>query len=815
MKLVPLLNHPGKFILERVRFISMKRYPVHSSWFLLFLLISIFFVGYFFLRFQFKAYADANSATASMSPSALAADTTDTFTFSLTNSGTAAILFLTITRPTDAVSLVGTNVSGWQKSTTSNSITLWGNSIASGGNITFGIAVRSGSTIQAPIDWIVTASPNTNGSNSFSVSGSLSLTVGNYLSPTPTPTHTPIPTATPTTTSTPIPTSTTSPTSASATTTPTPTSTATTVVIVTATPLPTSSTTVSTVAPTPTITANPTPTLDILPPTLEINNLTEKIYNRTPLIKGLAADPGGIKQILYSVNNNQFLPVPGVSSRNQFVTFSFTPVDLTISGLYSIIIKTIDEANNVSISRPINFTLDNVSPRIVLETSLSGISSRAPPLIGFVTDSSGVTQIEFSANGGLNWQPLMIKNSGERAVFIADIPDPTEEGIYELVFRASDTAGNITVIGPYTLTVDRLAPSAGIFLIRSGNTLLSPDSIDGYSGMTGFPFTFIISTVGGVIQGSITFRSSGSEVVTLPLSKTPRSNIWEVTFNPDTPGIREVVIQLSDGINPPVTEKLTSLNIKSPRCAREMGKKSGISSHITLRSFDLWQGKYTAWNGPAHDQINPLPAEDGCYAYLVPAGKYQLQIKAPLYDTVETDALDVYRVSFISYPVTLYPNRCVKLGLISFCLPWTRQIYLPAVPENLQTEGTGKAGQNIRNLEKVDDLFSQIEGKEALVLVVNSWFPGIDSLLDKIKQIFRTNNRHRILVIFPQESIRYVETWKKQAGYDLDIVADPDGLITSSLDLHTGPYVISIDKGGFINKITADISDIFKLASNN
>ena len=129
---------------------------------------------------------------------------------------------------------------------------------------------------------------------------------------------------------------------------------------------------------------------------------------------------------------------------------------------YQIQVRAKDAAGNMGSSntQSVSIVCDLVPPVITLSlpTANQIINGSSLAIAGTASDNSGLSKVEVSTNGGLNWS-LATGTTSWSYVWST----PIEDGLSHLILaRATDTANNTTTTTPITITVDRVLPQLSI-----------------------------------------------------------------------------------------------------------------------------------------------------------------------------------------------------------------------------------------------------------------------------------------------------------------------------------------------------------------
>ncbi len=666
---------------------------------------------------------------------------------------------ISIQRPTEAITIGDVHTS-WEAQSDGDQIILSGGEIPPGDSVTVDVDITTGSQTQSTQPWSIDVSSDASGNNMVGSSGDFSFTVTEAVTPTISPTATP----------------------GEATPTPTP------VVLTTIT--------------TNTVILTPTPLPDRAAPIVIVHDVAQSVYKAIPPLKVSVKDESGIDSVWYTVNSAAFTRIVGISSSsNAPLDFSFTPKHATVSGLYKITVKAIDRAGNVSISTPITYSLDSLGPTILLASTFKPVMSKTPKLIGTILDTSGVASIDYSINDKKTWRALSGTVTDRGVEFSSDILESDQEGVYTLFIRATDGVGNTTTIGPYAYAIDRIAPRAGITIVKNGSAILLPDSSGTFHGVSSQKFTIYIPTIGGVSKGILLVGRLDGMDERISLRTSFQYGMWEASFTPSQAGEYKLSVELDDTIRPSVVIPLYTILITNPACILDAKTHSRISASVSIYSYDQMQQKFLPWKAEAFDQQNPI--KGSCYVWNLPKGTYRLSVKSHGYKPVDTSSFTLSDSTIVSEQILMNPTRCFSILWFSPCLSWHDQVEIyPNKFLDIHRADEEKIFIQIpQHLSKLRDILLDTDME---VVMMNTWMPESIEFATRVEHLSQETNRPMVFLL-PYEHDSFLQSWRRDAHIGLPLIADPDGDVAETIGRHTGPLFIRISKDGFIQSIQTHI----------
>ena len=212
---------------------------------------------------------------------------------------------------------------------------------------------------------------------------------------------------------------------------------------------------------------------------------------------------------------------------------------------------------------------------------------------------------------------------------------------------------------------------------------------------------------------------------------------------------------------------------------------------------------------------NPREIIDGNFSFILPVGKYYLEIIAPGYMRTKTHIFEVQKALPLVSDYQLKKSPKINLGPISFFLPTfladliNANIGLPKIgmaEEISLKESEFPIVSLYLGKEKEESL--NLRGRPSLVVVTSSWLPSVSEQIKIIGELAKENQNLNYLIVLSQETGSKAEVFVKRGKYEVPILADPDGEIVTELKLQSLPINIFINskgiiketKGGVLNK---------------
>ena len=654
--------------------------------------------------------------------------------------------------------------------------------------------------------------------------------VGSTLSATvtvnPAPTNTPVPTTTPTATSTPVPPSATPtplPTSTS-TPIPTPTSTPTPVPTSTASPTPTpvppTSTTAPTSVPTETPTVaptsaavtdtpspsatpgpeSPTPTLTtvssepavVYSPSLSLSSTPSNPTNdATPSFSGKAnIEQGTLIAVEYNIDGaSEWLPAAANDGKfdGKEEDFSFETTSLS-EGSHKVTVRVKSQAD-VSTSVESSVTVITIPPSVSLSAPAQNPTNNTTPrFTGHASSASGtVTRTEITLDNGATWLPA-VYSGGSFGLTTQTL----EDGNYQVSARAFDNAGNVGRSGTVTLVVDTIPPVIGGGVQALGPQILTPNENNSISMVAGTETTIAMSMKGGVTGAQIQTGDGNFDLV-----PQPGTDLWVGKVKFESEGAKEVVVSAVDGANNRAERLFNTLLVEKKGAVSDQATGAKITdAEISVYYFDTIVQQWVLWEGASFGQENPqISGDDGAFSFMVPAGKYYVEIKAPGHRTTQSEILTLTGTSTLNFDLSMRSNPLLSLP---FSPPDTvvvtvggnkqisEKVTKPAVGSDAPTAGLPLENhKNKKLLLTFLSPWSPLSQDQALIL------SGIDS--------------DEILAVSLQETEARTQVFMQRGSYTFPIVADPEGKSGTDYNVTILPQHYLIDSSGKIQEIITGV----------
>ncbi|MBI2020484.1 carboxypeptidase regulatory-like domain-containing protein [Candidatus Daviesbacteria bacterium] len=726
----------------------------------------IFFLVVFFLRLLAPplAVGAVSSCTASVTPTSVNTNTDSSFTFTLNNTSSQTIVWMKVTRPSSNFTLGGFSIGGWNVSSSDEARTFTGGSLSNGGNIVFTISATSGSSEASSANWTVQASDDSGGASPTTCTGTLGTAISGAGADTTAPTI--------------------------------------------------SNIVISEVSDT----------------VAKISWTTDESANST-LLYGKTTDYGGTKTDSSRVTSHAFT----IDALSANTTYHFNVKSADASGnksesgdqTFATAKAGTTTTTTTTVTKSVTATPkpDTSVPRVTLDLDFEKAYTEPPKISGKATDSDaggdkgGINSIEFSIDDGKSWLPVdNVTGIGSKSTTFDFIPPIFEDGNYQIKVRAKDLTGNTTVTTSKTLIVDRLPPTVGGVLFSIGPQIISPTPEGYIIALVGLSQKITLSEVGGPIEVKVERgKGKGESQELTSLTKNLDNGLWSGELNFTEPGIHELTVNSVDGADNKTSKKINTVLVLENGQVKDKGGQQIKNVKVSLYYFEPTSQRFILWDGAPFEQQNPQSlGEDGSYKLLLPAGKYYLKIAAPGYKGLKTEIFTISQTQPVNQDFTLEKAQGFQIG--PFFLYWPSlqstsvnlKLSHPSLPPLLDNF----AGQELPFLEFPNSELNtnQFKGKATILTLSSIWSPQTAEVLTILDSL--VSKEINVVSVMVQETASKVDIFNKRGNYQIPVLADPDGVLTTELGVLNLPTHLFLDRKGIIKKVRVGVLKRQELLDN-
>lgn len=475
---------------------------------------------------------------------------------------------------------------------------------------------------------------------------------------------------------------------------------------------------------------------------------------------------------------------------------------------------TVTNPATVTIIRPFEVPIkavptEKVVPVITRTSAWTGPQKTAPGITGTATDNEAVARIEYSIDDGRNWQPVdRVVGIGTKRADFSFVPLNLIDADYVVKLAAIDTSGNRAVSAGTLLVIDRLPPQAGELVITFGTDVLAADTAGVTVLVVGGMYQLTTSSIGGATSVNIKAKRRGStQVATIStLSQSADTGLWNGMLVLTDGGAYELWADSLDGAGNRTTRLIGATDVMLPGKVVDGQGKLIAGGTVTLYYLEPASKNWVVWDGAPYGQRNPQPIIRGSYSLMVPAGQYYMETSDTSRARTVTKRFSVRKPT--SLTSRLIVGMRVPLGLGRLAFSWNAQAVTlsqaPAPSSSSALVGqrlpafalSGTAGGTKRNFD--------LTGRPTIVSLVNLWSPSSTDQLAALARLQR-NPDIGVTPVFVHGNAPSVRSYLGTAGYDLNGLADPDGVLTEALGVGPGPKHLLIDRTGSIKKVMVGV----------
>lgn len=537
--------------------------------------------------------------------------------------------------------------------------------------------------------------------------------------------------------------------------------------------------------------------------------------NLVPSFSGTAyVDNGTITSVEYSLDNgSNWIPVSPSDGKydSGSENFAFTTKRLS-PGDYTLLIRGLSLAGVYTQSSSYGsrtFSVKPAPPSVSLDEISSTPTQNATPTISGSATSEFLTieKTEISLDGGNSWTPVTL--SGGRFSFT---PQPLEDGNYDIVARAIDTDGNIGTSQTQTLIVDNLPPILGGVNLSLGPQNLIPEEDGTLSVVSGADITFTVSTKGGVTK--LTVKAGG---MTYDLSHKSGSSIWSGLVGFSATGSQDFVLIAEDGAGNRIEKSLGKIVIIPSGKITDKGNGESIEgAKVSLYYYDTSTKSWVLWDAPTYGQVNPrVTSTRGIYSFMVPAGRYYIEVSAPGFYKAQSQILTVDKLSAVNADFALRPTPKFtitlpvigKLTLIipNFFPPDENIVNLnETTAEAIASPLIGKSAPSLilsnTHGETID--IRNTRGQKVVLSFIANWSPqSIEqaAILSEFAEGKPANTT--VLAVGLQQNSSVAQTFMNAGDYKFTLLADKNGTSADSYNVAFLPTTYFIDSQNIVRDI--------------
>ncbi len=709
--------------------------------------------------------AAINSCSATVQPHSVAPYSSQALQFTLNNTDTADIQWVTITSPSDNFVIDTANAPGWnQESNNISAAVFQDGSLTAGSSQLFQVNIVTPNQQSSAENWTVEVSDDPGGANSYSCSGTLSTTlVGNLADSTP-PT------------------------------------------IYNIDVVPVSATSVSVTWQTD------EPSTSIVDYGLD-TIYGDQVSNGSALTTSHLVTLTGLKHrssYHYQITSTDAAYNTSPSGDNTFIT-SDPPVSLaapTVAPVAAVVTPaTVTEIPLLKKSAEKN------PPTVKVTYSGPKVVATMPTVAGSADDDTLLASVQYSTDSGKNWLPVdSVTGLGSGHATFSFTPKVSDDGNYGLLVRAIDTSSNVGLSAPFTIVIDRLPPELSGSLLSLGPQVLEPGSDGTFTTVAGIDQKLTISSVGGPTSVSISAQLARSkrsaQVFTLTYSED--TGLWSGTLNFSASGQYNLTIHGQDGAGNTTNRNLSIVRVLAPARVVTSDHKSvtaTVTAYYQLPDTKNW----VVWDGTGYSQHNPqLTPRSGTVGLFLPAGTYYLKVKAPGYHTLVSSTFTLHESTPLTTELKLSVAHGLRIGSANFVWPTfgIQQIASTSVSTQAGRRNS-LVGRPLPALTLTDTdgkilHAGEFKGVPTDLVAGTTWAPTMSEQLPAVSAL-QARQTYRVLPIALQENAGKARAYAAIAGLKLRWLVDPNSSLSSSYGVPSVPTHYFVDRSGIVRSVVVGV----------
>lgn len=311
--------------------------------------------------------------------------------------------------------------------------------------------------------------------------------------------------------------------------------------------------------------------------------------------------------------------------------------------------------------------IDNTLPTISFDLAGPLLVSKIRLLFsGSATDNlSGIKFVEYSIDGATWFKALIAEGYlQKKAAFVIRHPFELSDGKYDFGVRAIDAAGNISKPNFEKIIVDSTPPRIGSISISSGALTLFPEEDGLVYVLKDRPYKMLLSASSDAEEVNINAKSA----IAAKLALNKSISLWEGEFTFKEAGDYLLAIYARDKIGNSQTRTMFKFRVAdSGYVYNEQTGERVEGAKVTAFIFNEADSRWLIWDGEAFGQPNPQTTDaNGEYGFLVPAGKYRLEITSSDFEKARTQELDAKKNTLINVNVPLAPKKGIIRKLMEY-----------------------------------------------------------------------------------------------------------------------------------------------------
>lgn len=412
------------------------------------------------------------------------------------------------------------------------------------------------------------------------------------------------------------------------------------------------------------------------------------IHNNPPDVRFLRPKPrgaiGGSYEIVFEIQDRDLDPMkqtslsyrrlPGrtltVLAENMEANTFPWDVSALEQGFYELILQATDGVSDNSLT--IEFLIDNTAPEVNFKALDQPLRAEAITLEmqgNAADDFSGVQYVEYSIDNE-NWFKALISAGYQerQAAWRFKHPVELQDGSYEVRFRATDLAGNVSQIPePQKILIDSIPPRIGSYIISAGPLILLPEG-ELFRVPAGTQAKFTVSLESDAKTASLS-------IGTAKIQLANKAGLWETEILLGESGEYKMFLTAKDQAgNEAAKREIGTIEVISRGKVISAENNLPVEGvQMAVQVFRSDDQSWVRWQAEAYAFSNPVfTSSNGEYDLLLPPGVYRIALQKTGFQRLKSSDFELINSQFVAFDFALQPRTGLKgffenlLELITF-----------------------------------------------------------------------------------------------------------------------------------------------------
>jgi peroxiredoxin len=453
-------------------------------------------------------------------------------------------------------------------------------------------------------------------------------------------------------------------------------------------------------------------------------------------------------------------------------------------------------------------------PTINLTTTFANPYKEPPQISGTASDNEALAGIFYSIDGGENWQLVDVATGlGSKKASFSFKPQSLEDGNYEILARAVDTSGNISVTPSSTMVIDRLPPRVGGSVISIGAQTATRSQNGGMVILAGIDQKITLGATGGPTTIQLRVKSTKEkagkkEEPIFSLSRSPDSGLWSGIVSAQKPGQYQLIADALDGAGNRTQREITSMQVLEAPKLVEKGSKRPISGTMTVFYREPLTNIWVKWDGQSFGQVNPQPIKnDGIYRFILPPGRYYFEVKAAAHQTLTSRIFTLQETTPLTQSLELHRQIGIGGLRLPSLMPRAERLKFKSDSLNTLHPLVGKKLPTFELPDTSDKLVnsSSLVGQPGVITVFSLWSPEARTQLPILAQLQKNHPNIAIMPVASLENAGRLQAYSAVSAYSFKSLVDKDGVLIEPYFLRSLPTHYFIDRNGTVKNVIISV----------